>query len=199
MRFIPRRTDFRPRRPEDFDEIYADRAPWDVGHPQPAIRARAGEFTGRVLDVGCGTGEHALLAASLGLSATGIDTSPVAVERARAKAAERGLEVRFEVGNALELTGEFETIVDSALFHVFEDDDRIRYVATLAAVTRPGARLHLLCFSDRQEGDWGPRRISEAEIRAAFADGWHVDSIEPSTMDLAGGAVEAWLASISRV
>jgi SAM-dependent methyltransferase len=199
MSYTPRRTDRHPRRPEDFDEYYAERAPWDVGHPQPAIRAVAGEFTGRVLDVGCGTGEHALLAASLGLSATGVDTSPVAIERARAKAAERGLEVRFEVGNALELTGEFETIVDSALFHVFEDDDRIRYVASIAAVTRPGARLYLLCFSDAQEGEWGPRRVSEAEIRAAFADGWRIDSLEPATVEVTGGGAKAWLASISRV
>lgn len=84
MSFTPRRTDRHPRRPEDFDEYYAEQAPWDVGHPQPAILARAGEFTGRVLDVGCGTGEHALLAASLGLSAMGVDTSPVAIDRARA-------------------------------------------------------------------------------------------------------------------
>jgi SAM-dependent methyltransferase len=188
----------RPRRPEDFDEYYAERPPWDIGHPQPVIRALAAEFTGSVLDVGCGTGEHALLAASLGLAATGVDTSPVAIEQARAKAAERGLDVRFEVGNALALTGEFDTIVDSALFHVFNDDDRIAYVRSLATVIRPGGRYHLLCFSDRQPGDWGPRRISEAEIRTAFADGWRVDSLEPAEMEVTGGAVKAWLASISR-
>src|ERR1700735_2878166 len=52
--------------------------PWDIGHPQPAFLAlaRSGELRGRVLDIGCGTGEHALMAAGLGLDATGIDVAP---------------------------------------------------------------------------------------------------------------------------
>ena len=191
-----------PRRPEDFVEYYAEQPPWDVGRPQPVIRAlaEAGALRGRVLDVGCGTGEHALLAAGLGLDATGIDTAAPAIDRARSKAAERGLKVRFEVWNALELGGlgeRFETIVDSALFHVFNDDDRIRYVRSLAAAILPGGRLHLLCFSDRQPGEWGPRRISEAELRAAFADDWRIESLAAVEMDLTRGVAQSWLAAIS--
>jgi len=47
------------------------RPPWDIGRPQPAFAAlaRTGAFRGRILDVGCGTGEHAVLAAQLGLDA----------------------------------------------------------------------------------------------------------------------------------
>src|ERR1700761_8819402 len=81
------------------------RPPWDIGRPQPAfIRlAEAGMLTGKVLDAGCGTGEHALLAAAHGAEATGIDAAPTAIERARAKAAERGLPARFEVADVLDL------------------------------------------------------------------------------------------------
>jgi SAM-dependent methyltransferase len=196
------RPERRPRRPEDFHEYYAATPPWEIGGPQPALSALAGEFTGHVLDVGCGTGEHALLAASLGLAATGIDANEVAIGRARAKAAERGLDVRFELGDALalgELGEQYETIVDSALFHVFEDADRAAYVRSLASVLRPGGRYHMLCFSDRQPGEWGPRRVSEAEIRAAFADGWRIDKLERAAMIASGQPVESWLASISRV
>jgi hypothetical protein len=50
-----------PRRPEDFDLLYEQRPPWEIGRPQPALLAlaEAGAIHGRVLDMGCGTGEHA--------------------------------------------------------------------------------------------------------------------------------------------
>jgi SAM-dependent methyltransferase len=188
-----------PRRPEDFTVYYAERPPWDIGRPQPVIQAHVAEFTGAVLDIGCGTGEHALLAASLGLAATGVDTSPEAIELARAKAAERGLTARFEVANALELGAlnrRFETIVDSALFHVFDDADRVRYVASLGKAIADGGRYHLLCFSDEQPGEWGPRRISEREIREAFAE-WRIEVLERATFDLTNAVAQAWRAVLS--
>jgi SAM-dependent methyltransferase len=194
-----------PADSHDFDASYEGTPPWDIDRPQPAFErlAASGALVGKVLDVGCGTGEHALLAASLGLEATGVDSAPRAIERARRKAEARRLAVRFVVWDALELPtlGEqFDTVLDCGLFHVFGDDDRSRFVESLSAAVAPGGRYYMLCFSDRQPGDWGPRRVTQVEIRAAFADGWDVDAIEPEVLDItidANGAL-AWLAALMR-
>src|SRR4051812_42789961 len=52
----------------------------------------------------------------------------------------------------------FDRVIDSGLFHVFDDEDRARYVTSLATVLRSGGSCYLMCFSDRQPGDWGPSR-----------------------------------------
>jgi cyclopropane fatty-acyl-phospholipid synthase-like methyltransferase len=195
-------------RPEPWDRSYRDGTAaeaWDIGAPQPAIAALAdaGLLHSPLLDSGCGTGENSLLLAARGLDVTGVDWAPSAVERARAKAIERGLQATFEVADALALDAlgrRFASVIDSGLFHVFEPDEAARYAASLHAVTLPGGTLHLLCFSDR-EPDWGgPHRISQAQLQSTFAQGWRITSIEPSSFVTAtsGGTADAWLATIVR-
>src|SRR5690242_20169407 len=104
-----------------FDDVYKSRtAPWVIGEPQPAIveLERAGRIRGAVLDVGCGTGEHTILLTRLGYDVLGVDAAPTAVEQARENAADKGVDARFEVADAMSLGAQnFDTIVDSALFH----------------------------------------------------------------------------------
>ncbi len=185
-----------------FDDIYAAERPpaWDIGRPQPAFErlAEEGGLAGQVLDAGCGTGEHALMAASFGFGAVGIDVSERAVALAREKGDERSVAARFFVADALSLAdlGEsFDTVLDCGLFHVLSDDGRERYVASLAEVVPSGGQLYLLCFSDRQPGEWGPRRVTQDEIRGSLVPYWDVESIRPSVIDLTwnpDGAL-AWL------
>lgn len=191
-----------------WDAVYlADEPPpWDIGRPQPVFArlAERGLLRGPLLDSGCGTGENTMLAAAHGADALGVDVSPSAIAQARRKAAERGSLARFEVADVLEL-GQlgrtFDTVVDSGVFHVFDDGDRVRYVASLASVMRPGAVCYLMCFSDRQPGDAGPRRVSRDELAAAFRDGWSIDSISAETFAInfqGRTEAQAWLATIQR-
>jgi SAM-dependent methyltransferase len=193
----------------DFNEAYSGTPPWDIGRPQPAFvaLAQAGAVQGSVLDAGCGTGENALYFAGLGHEVWGIDGAPAAIAKAREKAAARDLKVTFLVHDALELQTldrTFDTVIDSGLFHVFDDEARTRYVASLAAAVRPGGHYFMLCFSERQPGTDGPRRVTQAEIRAAFTTGWRVDEIKDATLDVLeawfpGGGVRGWLASLTRL
>lgn len=189
----------------DFNATYSGMPPWDIGRPQPVFAelGAAGEFRGRVLDAGCGTGEHALLAAGLGLPALGVDTAPTAIEIAERKAAGRGLPARFAVHDVLDLGSlgeDFDTVIDSAVFHVFGDQERERYVASLRQALTPGGKYFMLVFSDLQPPGFGPRRVSQAEIEAAFADGWRIDALNRVTMDVTNDpdGVRAWLAAVTR-
>ncbi len=166
-----------------FDEAYTSRsAPWVIGEPQPAIVAleRDGWIRGTVLDAGCGTGEHTIYLVALGYDVRGIDASAHAIEQARANAAGRNLAARFEVGDALHLGDDpiYDTVVDSALFHIFGPADRARYVHSVHRACRPDALIHVLALADTGPG-FGPQ-ISDAVIREAFSDGWILEDLRSS-------------------
>jgi SAM-dependent methyltransferase len=167
-----------------FDEFYRTTTPpWVIGEPQPAVveLERAGLIRGKVLDVGCGTGEHTIMLTRLGYDVLGIDFAPEAVEQARRNAEAKRVDARFEVADAMGLDNQpgYDTIVDSALFHIFDDDDRPRYVASLHNACRPGGLVHVLALSDAGRG-FGPE-VSGETIRDAFGDGWRLESLEPTT------------------
>ena len=191
------------------DDLYAVRPPWDIGRPQPAFLdlARSGAIRGRVLDVGCGTGEHVLMCADLGLDATGMDLAATALRSAEDKARRRGSAVRFLHHDARrlgELGEQFDTVLDSGLFHLLDPDDRAAFTGGLLAVLRPGGRYFMLCFSDREprvSGAVGPHRLTRADIAAAFADGLRIDFIEPATIEITldPAGIRAWRVGMTRV
>ncbi|MEV0032372.1 class I SAM-dependent methyltransferase [Nocardia sp. NPDC050793] len=215
--------------PEFWNTVYDnDTAPWVIGEPQPAILAleRDGWIRGRVLDPGTGAGEHTIALTKLGYDVLGVDLSPSAIAYARRNAADKDVPgARFEVVDMLTLAdadddrlGVFDTVVDSALFHVFgtEPEARAAYVRGLHRICKPGGLVHVLALSDTEPG-FGPR-ISDSLIRESFAgEGWELEDLVPSTyrgrvtevvaeevarlgMPTEGSVdVVAWLARIRRV
>jgi len=188
-----------------FDSAYQGTPPWDIGRPQKEFveLVRRGEITGSVLDIGCGTGEHALFFAGEGHEVWGIDSAPLAIRKAEEKAAARGLPVHFLVLNALNLARlnrKFDTATDSGLFHTLSDEDRPHFVNNLAAILPHGGKYFMLCFSDREPAGYGPRRITEQEIRESFREGWSIRYIRAATFESRTKAEgpRAWLSSIAK-
>ena len=167
-----------------FEEIYAQNAPWVIGVPQPEVvdLEGSGELVGDILDVGCGTGDNAMFLAEKGHAVLAIDFVERVVQRARERAAGRGLRVDFAVADALKLADlgrKFDTILDSATFHTFSDEQRLAYPASLAAAAAPHASFRLICFSDRETRPGGPRRTTVGDIARLFVREWELISVRP--------------------
>lgn len=187
-----------------FNSAYEGIPPWDIGRPQKEIirLAEDGEISGRVLEAGCGTGENALYLASLGFEVLGVDAAPSAIKKAKKKAKEREISVNFIVCDALKLQllqNKFNTVIDCGLFHVFSDEERPIFAASLASALYPGGMYFMLCFSEHEPGSYGPRRVTQAEIRATFSKGWKINYIREAVFETMSGAkdVKAWLSSIT--
>ncbi len=169
---------------------YERTPPWDIGHPQGVVIElhESGELTGRVLDVGCGTGENAIYIASKGSEVVGIDFTQRAIEIAQVKSFERNTDVEFLVGDVLELDyhfreAEFDAVLDSGLFHTLPDEERPLYVEQVARVLKPGASFFMLCFSVKQPGMTGPHRLSVREITESFQERFQINYIRDAVFE----------------
>jgi SAM-dependent methyltransferase len=165
-----------------FTAQYAGNPPWEIGRPQAPFVAVADQIKSPVLEAGCGTGNAALFFAARGEQVTAIDFVETAIERARAKAAERDLKnVEFLVKDAMtfdQWDRRFASVIDSGLFHIYEAEDRRRYVQGLAHVLAPGGRLFLLSFSDQNPAP-APMGPSLEEFVETFAEGWEIEFLQP--------------------
>jgi SAM-dependent methyltransferase len=195
-------TQFDPNDPARFEEMYRDprvshglptATPWDIGGPQPVVRqlVALGAIKGEVLDPGTGPGHHAIYYASNGYSATGIDGSEGALERARENARTAGVSVNFQLADATKLEGlenRFDTVVDSAFYHTFSTEPELQhsYARALHRATKPGARLYMFEFgAGNVNGFEMPRSLSEDDFRQVFPDaGWEITYLGPTTYQI---------------
>ena len=98
----------------------------------------------RVLDVACGTGNLAVIAARQGCTVSGVDIAANLIEQARVRAAEAGLKISFQVGDAEALPyghGYFDLVV--SMFGVMFTPQPSMAAAELWRVAKPGGQIAL--------------------------------------------------------
>jgi len=122
-----------------------------------------------------------------GCDVTGIDLAEIAISDAKAKTAERHVNVNFVVGDVLRMyqlfkESEFDVIIDSFLFHTFTDEERPIFARQVYRVHKPEGKYFMLCFSDKDPAFPGPRRISKAEIEHTFTPLFKIIYIADSSL-----------------
>lgn len=138
------------------------------------------------LDVGSGTGELAFLAAATGASVRGCDLSPALVATAKRQAAERGLDIPFEVGDVENLPfddGGFD-VVSSSVGAIFAPD-HARTAEELARVCASGGRLVLTSWTTegrigdffRVIGSYSPPPVEGAGAPTQWGDAAYCEAL----------------------
>ncbi len=175
---------------EVWERVYSRREnPFDVNEPYEWVMEleAQGNIRGQVLDAGCGTGDNSLYLSAKGHVVVGLDISTKAIERAKEKAAERGIEnVEFRQANICKLTGydgNFGTVIDIGCFHSLHEGDQKMYAKMLKKACKARALVYLRAFSTANTKRKGYPRVSEEQIRAAFSDGWMIIKLEQKEIE----------------
>ena len=177
--------------PDWQDRYRTGETPWDTGQPSAELRRvldEDGVSPCRALDVGCGTGTNAVFLAERGFDATGVDLCELAIDRAEARAAHAGVTCRFLTADLLEpmdLGEPFDFIFDRGCFHSVRRIDEPAAVAMLERSLAPGGSLLVLTGNTHEtREDDGPPKVSEEELRHAFADKFVIRHLREFRFDM---------------
>jgi SAM-dependent methyltransferase len=145
----------------DWDARYAGQElVWSLGPNQFLEAEAAGMGPGRALDLACGEGRNALWLASLGWTATGVDFSERALDKARRLAADRQLTVEWIAGDLLDFVPPERSYDLVIVFYLqLPADQRNLVFQRAAAAVEPGGTLLVVAHDSRNlaEGYGGPR------------------------------------------
>lgn len=145
---------------------------------------------GKVLDVGCGTGVHALALAQRGWDVTGVDVVDRALSQARARLDKAGVKARIVKADATELPAAlvgdgFDFVLDVGCFHGLKRDEQLAMARGVTSRTQPDATLLMFAFARPIGPKFMPSGATRQAIEAAY-DAWTVvDVVKPPT-DTAG-------------
>ena len=105
---------------------------------------------GRAIDLGCGEGSNAIYLSKLGFHVTGVDFSPIALNRAHANAQAEGVEVTFledDLTNLRHVSGNYDLLVDFGALNDLKSEDRDLYMKNVLPLASPNSHFILMCFT----------------------------------------------------
>jgi hypothetical protein len=136
---------------------------------------------GKALDLGTGSAVWGVRLAERGWEVTGVDMVEKALDRARERVEEAGVNMRVVYGDVTALhesdvgTG-YRLVLDTGTFHGLTDAQREAMGREVTKLAAPGATLLLDCFKPRRRGPL-PRGASRADVEAAFPE-WDIADVE---------------------
>lgn len=168
--------------------------PWEDAEEQPAFVERIFELFasesnghgppyGRALDLGTGSGIWGIELAKRGWQVTGIDLVDKALERARERVRQAGVDMELVQGDVTALReagigSEFELLLDTGTFHGLNATQREAMGREVSAIAVEDATVLLLGWAPKRRGPL-PRGVSLSEVESAFP-GWNVSDVGPT-------------------
>jgi len=163
------------------------RAPWDIGAREELVAlVESGRIKpGKAIDLGCGAGANAIYLAQQGFEVTGVDYAKAAIEKARGRAEEAGVQVNFLVDDLTDLrhvSGQFDFLLDYGVLDDLRLHQREPYIQNMLSLTHPGS--HYLLWGFEYPMRWWERYLPfydipfwPGEIEQRFAVYFEIEKI----------------------
>ncbi len=174
----------------NWDAVYHAGTPsWDTGSPAGELVRVMKEGLippGRVLEVGCGTGADAIFLSKCGFEVTAVDSSPMAIERARIRLEDSNEPVRFVLADVFEFIQTeqpFDLVYDAGFYHFVRQTKLDGYLDLLWRMTRPGSHYFALIGATGEPVEDGPPQVTEDDIYAEPGRLLNVVHLHPFTFE----------------
>ena len=150
-----------------FQYWYFGQPKWDMGISPPELLDFIGQHTpGRAIDIGCGTGTNVITLAKAGWQVTGVDFAPRAIQLAKRKIEEAGVQAEFFINDATKLrgiNGPYDFALDIGCFHGIPKDGQSKYLQQLDRILAPNGFWLMYGFFKQDTQHAGPGLV-EADL-----------------------------------